>query len=217
MSLPFLYSFRRCPYAMRARLAIQAAGVTCELREILLREKAPEFLAASEKATVPVVVTNAGNVIEQSLDVMLWALAQADPFRWLVPETGTIDQAMALIAQADADFKDNLDHYKYASRFENGEGEKARDAASGFLYGLNDRLANTENLTGGRTSLADMAIAPFVRQFANVDRAWFDQQNWPHLLAWLNRFLASTDFNAIMTKYPKWQSGDAPTNFPQEA
>ncbi|MFT6696918.1 MAG: glutathione S-transferase, partial [Paracoccaceae bacterium] len=92
MSLPILYSFRRCPYAMRARLAIQAAGVTCELREILLREKAPEFLAASEKATVPVVVTNAGNVIEQSLDVMLWALAQADPFRWLVPETGTIDQ-----------------------------------------------------------------------------------------------------------------------------
>jgi len=211
---PILYSFRRCPYAMRARLAIQASGVECELREVLLRDKAPEFLAASPKGTVPVVLVG-GQLIEESLDVMLWALAQNDPDVWLSPQSGAKSDMMELINKADGEFKTNLDQYKYASRFEGNEGQVARDKGAVFLLGLNDQLAETGYLFGTRISLADMAIAPFIRQFANVDRSWFDAQKWPHLLAWLERFLASKAFENIMSKYPKWQSGDVATFFPE--
>jgi glutathione S-transferase len=214
VTLPILYSFRRCPYAMRARLAVQAANVNCELREILLRDKAPEFIATSPKATVPVLVA-ADQVIEESLEVMLWALAQNDPHEWLVPQIGSSIDMMALIVTADGDFKDNLDRYKYASRFADGTGDLARTQASIFLNSLNDQLASTGHLFGNRPSLADTAIAPFVRQFANVDRAWFDGQDWAHLIVWLERFLASAEFTSIMTKYPKWQAGDPPTFFPE--
>ncbi len=213
MKHPILYSFRRCPYAMRARLAIRASGVVCELREIVLRDKAPAFIAASPKATVPVLLAD-GEVIEESLEVMRWALARADPAHWLVPEGADFAQALALIETADTDFKGILDRYKYASRHAPGEGEAARDTAAAFLHDLNSQLAPTGHLFGRHPSLPDMAIAPFVRQFANVDRAWFDDQPWPHLLNWLNRFLASADFTAIMSKYPKWHSGDPVTLFP---
>ncbi|NOX73144.1 MAG: glutathione S-transferase [Alphaproteobacteria bacterium] len=214
MTRPILYSFRRCPYAMRARLAIRVSGVVCELREIVLRDKAPEFIEASPKATVPVLVVD-GMVIDESLDIMRWALVCADPNGWLELDGATFDRALALIAKADTDFKSNLDRYKYASRFAPHEGVAARDKAAGFLQGLNQQLAPTGHLFGHHPSLPDMAIAPFVRQFANVDPAWFDGQPWPHLLAWLNRFLASDDFIAIMLKYPKWRAGDPVTLFPE--
>ncbi len=217
MPLPILYSFRRCPYAMRARLAIAAAGVECELREIVLRDKAAEFLALSPKATVPVMQTPAGQVIDESLDIMLWALGQADPQGWMTPDGAKSDQMMALILRADTEFKPNLDRYKYASRHSEDVSSEARDLAGQFLMHLNDLLAGTGYLFGKHLSLADMAIAPFVRQFANVDRQWFDAQHWPHLLAWLERFLNSAAFLSIMQKYPKWQAGDALTLFPEKA
>jgi glutathione S-transferase len=212
--LPTFYSFRRCPYAMRARLAVLASGVRCELREIVLRDKAPAFLAASPKGTVPVVITEGGEVIEQSLDVMRWALEQNDPGAWLAP-TGVAQQEMTgLIAECDGPFKDSLDRYKYANRYEGAGPLAERGKAEVFLRKLDARLAAAQYLCGAEISLADMAIAPFVRQFANVDRAWFDGRDWPHLIGWLEAFLASEQFEAIFKKYPQWQTGDGPTVFP---
>ncbi len=213
-ALPTLYSFRRCPYAMRARLALLASGIRCELREIVLKDKAPEFLCASPKGTVPVVVTPSGSVIEQSLEVMEWALGQNDPHGWLVPEEGSAEEMNALIDECDGPFKTALDRYKYATRYEGADPMAERAKGAAFLMELNARLATRAYLFGSRAGLADMAIAPFVRQFANVDRAWFDQEPWPHLISWLEGFLASASFEAIFKKYPKWHAGDAPTVFP---
>jgi len=197
---------------MRARLAVHASGQKVALREILLRDKAPEFLAASPKGTVPVLVDQ-GRVVEQSLDVMHWALARADPENWrAMPAEGS-----ALVERADGPFKTSLDRYKYASRFDAEEGDvardEARDTAGEFLRDLNAQLSDNIWLFGDHARLADMAILPFVRQFAHVDRSWFWAQDWPDLIGWLDRFLASDRFAAIMTKYPKWQAGDPPTQF----
>lgn len=211
--LPILYSFRRCPYAMRARLALQASGQRCELREIVLRDKAPEFLAASPKGTVPVLLTTDGDVLEESLDVMLWALRTHDPERWLVPAVGDLDAMLDLIDTCDTGFKPNLDAYKYASRDTPEKALVARQAGSAFLEQLDARLAQSRYLFGDRLSLADAAILPFVRQFANVDRTWFDGEPWPHLGAWLEELLDSPRFAGIMKKYARWQANDAPIFF----
>lgn len=216
-TLPILYSFRRCPYAIRARLAIAASGQTCELREIFLRDKAPEFLSASPKGTVPVLVDNDGEVYEESLDIMAWALETSDPGNWLVPETGTIEKMMALIEHADGDFKTSLDRYKYASHYESADPEIERGKAGVFLQGLDASIAAGGYLFGSRPCLADIAIAPFVRQFANVDPAWFEIQAWPHLISWLREFAESDQFAEIMQKYPKWAHGDPVTLFPGPA
>ena len=212
--LPTLYSFRRCPYAMRARLAVLVSGVKCELREIVLRDKAPEFLAASPKGTVPVVVTAAGEVIEQSLDVMHWALGQNDPEHWLSPEGGNREEMDQLIAACDGPFKDSLDRYKYANRYDGVDPIEARTNAAAYLAGIESRLAASPWLFGAAPRLADMAILPFVRQFAFVDKPWFDGCEWPGVHRWLEAFLASDRFQAIMSKYPKWQNGDPATYFP---
>ncbi|SDW82357.1 glutathione S-transferase [Litoreibacter albidus] len=209
-----LYSFRRCPYAMRARLAIHAAGLTLEHREILLRDKAPEFLAASPKGTVPVVVAE-GTVIEESLDVMLWALGQNDPENWLHDR----DASLKMITHNDGPFKQALDRYKYANRHEDGP-EVWRDTGAQTLAHYDATLSETPFLLGQAPRLADMAIFPFVRQFANTDRAWFDAQPWPHLQNWLSAHLESERFAAIMVKRPKWRAGDpvvlAPTLEPRQ-
>ncbi len=212
--LPVLYSFRRCPYAMRARLALVAADQRVELREIVLRDKAPEFIAASAKATVPVMVMADVSVLDESYDILVWALAQNDPLGLALPDTGTYQQALALVRRCDDDFKPHLDHYKYASRYDDLDAGKERELASVFLWDLNQRLAVSEFLFGGRRSAADIGIAPFVRQFANVDRDWFWAQDWPHLIRWLDAFLGSDDFKSIMIKYAKWNEGDPVTVFP---
>ncbi len=205
---PILYSFRRCPYAMRARLALVSAGIDTELREILLRDKAPEFLEASPKGTVPVVVTP-DVVIEESLDIMDWALAQSDPEGWLdFPPEGR-----ALIAECDGPFKTALDRYKYHSRHD-ADPKEERAEASVFLRKLNAQIAGQDYLYGAQPKLPDMAIVTFVRQFANTDRAWFDGQDWSDLKRWLTAFTESIRFAAIMPKYPKWQAGDPVTVFP---
>ena len=203
---PVLYSFRRCPYAMRARLAVASAGVEVELREILLRDKPAAFLAASPSATVPCLVTDSG-VIDESLDVMLWALTQNDPEGWLqMPEAGH-----DWITRADGPFKQALDRTKYANRYPGTDPENQRDAAAGFLSELDQTI---NEWIFGRPTLADFAILPFVRQFAFIDKEWFDAQAWPRLQGWLERFLVSERFEQTMDKYPQWREGDAPVSFP---
>lgn len=207
MADPILYSFRRCPYAMRARLALVASGTTCELREVKLAAKPAAMLAASPKGTVPVLILPAGAVIDESLEVMRWALAQHDPQGWLAGDDAD------LIARNDAPFKHDLDRYKYPERHgSDPHHHRARGLA--FLRDLDERLARAPHLGGARMGLADAAIVPFVRQFAAVDRAWFDALALPRLQGWLGRHLASPLFIAIMLRVAPWQEGDSPVRFP---
>ncbi|MDB5879762.1 MAG: Glutathione S-transferase domain [Variovorax sp.] len=215
--LPILYSFRRCPYAMRSRLALLASGQRCELREVVLRDKPAELTAASPKATVPVLVLDDGSVIAQSLEIMLWALRRNDPQHWLSPGNGTLAEMLALVEACDTGFKRDLDRYKYPGRYEaeaDADAASARDSGARFLLQLETQLANSAFLFGDRTALADAAIAPFVRQFAGVDAAWFSAQPWPRLREWLAAWEASDAFAAVMQRYPAWKSGDAGVTFP---
>lgn len=192
---------------MRARLAIASAGLRPEHREIVLRDKAPEFLAASPKGTVPVVV-DGGRVIEQSLDVMIWALAQNDPEYLLdMPEVGH-----TLITTNDTSFKRSLDRTKYANRH-NSDPDTERANAQPFLDTLGDMLAKNDYLFGNQPTLADLAILPFVRQFANIDTDRLQADAPAHVQRWLDAFVTSARFAAIMQKYPKWTSGDTPVDF----
>ncbi len=201
--LPILYSFRRCPYAMRARMALIASGVEVELREVLLRDKPAEMLAASPKGTVPVLVRGDGAVIDESLDVMRWALAQADPPGWLARDDA------ARIADCDATFKHHLDRYKYPDRHGSDPVEH-RGSGLAWLGGLEARLANAENLCGDAAGLTDIAIFPFVRQFAATDRIWWEAQALPRVRAWLDRHIGSALFERAMLRVPPWRPGDAP-------
>ncbi|WP_338646981.1 glutathione S-transferase [Pseudomonas sp. ML2-2023-3] len=189
-----LYSFRRCPYAMRARMALRYSGVPLSIVEVSLKAKPAEMLAASPKGTVPVLVCADGSVIEQSLDIMHWALARHDPDNWLQPGCA------ALIEENDTRFKVLLDRYKYAIRYPEHPMEYYRAQGAEFLQRLEDVLARSPYLAGPALSLADVALAPFVRQFAHVDRDWFEQAPYPRLNAWLERFLASELFSSVMRK-----------------
>ena len=203
---PVLYSFRRCPYAMRARLALLAADLPVELREVVLRAKPTAFLEASPTATVPCLVAGE-QVIDESLDVMKWALAVRDPEGWLdMPAEGH-----DWIARSDGPFKHALDRTKYAPRYPGEDPLHHREEAARFLTDLDARI---DSWIFARASLADFAILPFVRQFAFIDKAWFDAQPWPRLQDWLARFLASEPFTRIMLKYPAWEEGTPGTRFP---
>jgi glutathione S-transferase len=210
---PILYSFRRCPYAMRARMALYVSSQTCELREVLLRDKPLEMIEQSPKATVPVLQLASGEVLEQSLDIMLWSLKKNDPDGWLEPEIGTFEGMLDLINQCEDDFKGHLDRYKYANRYENTDPLHHRTEAETFLSKLEMRLADSAYLFGTKPRLADIAIAPFIRQFANTDRDWFDNARYPHLQKWLETFLSTEPFTGIMTKYPVWAAGNEVTLF----
>jgi glutathione S-transferase len=211
-ALPVLYSFRRCPYAMRARLAMAVSGEPHELREVVLKNKPAEMLAASPKGTVPVLVLPDGSVIDQSLDVMLWALRRNDPENWLQAPQGSIDDMAALIAENDGEFKHHLDRYKYPNRYpEESAGDntafaQAHQAACARWLGRLEALLAGGWLFGTRASLADMAILPFVRQFTHTDAAWFATQPWPQLQAWLARFEASALYACVMGKHAPWQA-----------
>jgi len=213
-SIPTLYSFRRCPYAMRARMALYVSGQECEHREVVLRNKPSEMIALSPKATVPVLEVGPGHVIDESLDIMLWALERNDPFGWLVPEAGTKQDMLDFIARIEDEFKPHLDRYKYALQYENADPGFHRAEAEKILVELNKRLSQSDYLFGARYSLADFAIAPFIRQFANTDRDWFDQLPYGALHKWLKGILASEVFATIMHKYPAWQVSDEPVFSP---
>jgi len=212
--LPVLYSFRRCPYAMRARLAIAVSGLRCELREVVLSSKPADLLAVSPKATVPVLVLPGGRVIEQSMEIMHWALAHNDPHDWLAADREILAPMQALIAGNDGEFKQHLDRYKYAYRYqhEHAGDEQAfahahRADAGRWLMALESHLSRHAWLFGESASLADMAILPFVRQFAHTDPAWFDAQPWPNLKAWLLDWETDPLPRQVMKKYLPWQPG----------
>jgi len=202
--LPILYTFRRCPYAMRARLAIAVSGVSVECREIALRNKPQAMLGISPKGTVPVLQLADGSVIEQSLDIMLWALALNDPQQWLQGEKSLSDTAKALIAINDGPFKFWLDRYKYADRYPEHPAEHYRQQAEEFLQYLERLLGTQDYLLGARLSLADMATFPFVRQFAAVDKTWFAGSNYVRLQSWLDELLLSDLFSEVMVKRDCW-------------
>jgi glutathione S-transferase len=218
--MPILYSFRRCPYAMRARMAIAVSGQTCALREIVLRNKPPEMIQASPKSTVPLLVLTDDpdnpddRVIEESLEIMHWALGRNDPEGWLAPLSDDRKDIDALIAENDGPFKEHLDRYKYPTRYENADPLHHRAQGTAFLEKLEARLLKAAFLCGNEFTLADAAISPFIRQFANNDREWFDALDMPGVQRWLKCVLESDCFLRVMEKYPAWEGGMDALTFP---
>lgn len=196
MNEALLYSFRRCPYAMRARLALRYSGVAVRILEVSLKAKLAEMLALSPKGTVPVLSVN-GQVIDESLAIMQWALAQNDPDDWLLQGEPRV---LALIMENDQAFKHHLDQYKYAERYPQQPMEFYRAQGEVFLQRLEGLLAQRDYLLADHLSLADVALAPFVRQFAHVDREWFAATPYRRLQDWLRRFLESPLFIAVMAR-----------------
>jgi len=204
--LPILYSFRRCPYAMRARLAISVSTIQLELREVVLRNKPQQLLDISPKGTVPVLQLTDKSVIDESLDIMNWALSINDPFNWL---NHNLDSDLKqLIEWNDGEFKYYLDRYKYADRYPENSEQFYRQKSETFITELEQRLSQHSFLCGETCCLADMAIFPFIRQFANVNNIWFQASKYQQLNQWLNKHLESDLFSSIMEKYPAWQTED---------
>ena len=200
--LPILYSFRRCPYAIRARLAITYAGIPVEIREVQLKHKPGQMLSISPKGTVPILQLPNGEVIEESLDIMYWTLTKHDPDHWL--DMG--EDAERLIQWNDGDFKYYLDRYKYADRYPEFPESYYRSQGEIFLAELESKLSQNSYLGGSHFSLLDTAIFPFIRQFAAVDSNWFESSEYRHLKNWLSRLLVSDLFNLVMIKSPVWNA-----------
>lgn len=205
-----LYSFRRCPYAMRARMALHVSGAQYEHREVVLRDKPAEMLSASPKGTVPVYITQDGTVIDESLAVMAWALAQNDPERWQRPDNA--QQIDALIGTNDLAFKHSLDRYKYASRYDDtakrGDVDLSHRAKCEDILSVYNSILSRQNyLIDARPSLADIAIFPFIRQFAATEPDWWANAPFQHVRGWLEGWLACDLFKTIMKKHPLFVSG----------
>lgn len=211
MRLPTLYSFRRCPYAMRARLALVYAQQSVELREIVLKNKPASLLALSPKGTVPVLQLPEGEhwnglpILEESRDIMCWALAQHDPEAILQQ---SFEESQQLLDQNDQQFKYWLDRYKYADRYPEQHQDDYRTQGADFLQQLEQRLSSQPYLLGSKVSLADLGLMPFVRQFAHVDRHWFYAAPYPHVQRWLDHWLNTDAFKRVMTAYKPWQEGE---------
>src|SRR5690554_637466 len=212
ISLHRLYSFRRCPYAMRARLGLLFAELQVELREIVLKDKPAQMLAISPKGTVPVLQLTDGVVIEESRDIMIWALEQHDPQGLL--DAAVLDQAKALIEQNDNEFKHWLDRYKYSDRHPEMSQMEYRQRGEVFSQILERLLTENPFLLGHQPTIADIGIMPFVRQFAHVDRDAFYSLPYPNLQRWLQLWLEHPFFLKAMVKYPPWQEGDDAVVFP---
>lgn len=207
MTNAILYSFRRCPYAMRARMALYASQINYEHREVVLRDKPDHMLEVSPKGTVPVFIQSNGDVIEESLELMHFALEQNDPHDWF---NCNIDDAKNLIDANDGPFKHHLDRYKYASRYKDDAARgdvdlSHRDSAEEHLQALEERLENHNYLLGNKQSYADIAIFPFIRQFANTDLDWWKTAPYPKLRQWLQHHVQSDIFKTIMEKFPQWK------------
>lgn len=203
--LPILYSFRRCPYAIRARMAIAYASITLEMREVALANKPAAMLAISPKGTVPVLQLS-DRVIDESIEVMRWALSQSDPENWLAVDTQ--QEQSTLIEENDNEFKGWLDKYKYWDRYPEQSQQDYRIKAENFLSTLELRLQQNSYLLGDNICMADIAIFPFIRQFAFVDKPWFDDADYPLVQRWLNQFLQSKLFEQVMEKHALWQQPD---------
>lgn len=209
---PRLYSFRRCPYAMRARLSLLFADISVELREIVLKNKPSQMLAISPKGTVPVLQLPEGKVIEESRDIMVWALEQRD--RQGLLDASILKQANDLLNKNDHEFKHWLDRYKYADRYPEMSQTEFRERGEVFLQSLEALLNKNTYLLGDNISIADIGVMPFVRQFAHVDRDVFYRLPYPKLQKWLQYWLEHPLFKQAMTKFDPWQEGDDVIIFP---
>ena len=205
-NLPILYSFRRCPYAMRARMAIHISDQRCEIREVLLRDKPPSMLQYSAKGTVPVLILQDGKVIDESLDVIDWALNLNDPDDW--QRSKDKEKTKELIKINDGEFKYHLDRYKYSKRYDNEDPEFHRKKCLKFIESINNELNNSEYIFDDNISYADIVLLPFIRQFRIADLEWFDSLPYDNLKRWLSSFLGSSLLNSIMKKYDLWKEGD---------
>jgi glutathione S-transferase len=194
-------------------MALAASGAEVTLREVLLKDKPAELLAASPKATVPVLVLSDGRVIEESLDVMQWALEYHDPLGWL--EGAALDSDW--INECDGDFKHWLDRYKYAERYPEHTAEDYRENAEAFIQKLEDWLSVSNWVGGKEANAIDVALFPFIRQFAGVEPSWWQQAPYRNVRQWLENWLNSALFSAIMAKYPRWESGQPGERFPPDA
>jgi len=209
--LPILYSFRRCPFAIRARMAIYVADITLEIREVNLSHKPLNMLELSTRGTVPILKLRNGEIIQESLEIMIWALGKRDPRGWIDNYDGVSE---ALISENDSTFKKNLDRYKYWQRHPEQSQVQARLEAERFLMNLEDLLDGSKYLFGKSENLADIAIFPFIRQFSAVDPDWFETAPYPNLRGWLHRFLADNVFTKSMQRNPVWKEGDQACYFP---
>jgi len=206
---PILYSFRRCPYAMRARLMIALSGQKVQLREVVLRDRPTALRKASPKATVPVLVLDTDHVIDQSIDIMTHFQ------QWVEPNDCLPFRDDALIEDNDGEFKKYLDKYKYHDRHPEQTKEYYREKGEDFLKKLESLLAKNQYLAGETISFTDLAILPFIRQFAHVDTDWFDSSEYTNVQRWLQEFKDSALFNQVMKKYDQWHEGDEPIVFPE--
>ena len=208
MTLPILYSLQNCPYAMRARLGILLAKQTVMLRAIVMQNKPPEMLVLSPKGTVPVLVLEVMSkktVIDESLDIMLWALNLNDPDNLLYSQDAdAISEMLQIIKDNDEDFKPKLEQYKRAKRFHGDDEEECRLLCEPFIQKLEHRLTQHEFLMGATPSLLDYALLPFIRQFSRVNRQLYLHGPYTHLQRWLNYHLQSRLFSKVMFKYPLW-------------
>jgi glutathione S-transferase len=204
-SLPILYSLRNCPYAMRARLAIFKAKQTVLLRDLVLSNKPAEMISVSPKGTVPVLVLSNGTVIEESLEVMLWVLQETDPADLLdCQQEGALSAMLLLINEFDNDFKTCLEAYKCAKRYQEDNVAECRAVCQQYIQQLEQRLTAHSFLMSDKESLADIALIPFIRQFARIERQWYLQSPYPMVRQWLNSYLQSSVFTKVMAKHPLW-------------
>ena len=222
---PILYTFRRCPYAIRARMGLAYAEIDYEHREVVLKNKPADMIALSPKGTVPVlnIVDEScledtcleatcleDTCLDESIDILLWALSQHDPEGWMDFDAAQLHEMAKLIDQNDFEFKVHLDHYKYADRFPECSQQVYRDSCTLFLAILETRLNAHRFLFADRVSYADIAILSFIRQFSKVDEIWFAQSPYPKLKIWLDEFTKGPLFLSIMNKYKAWNPGDEP-------
>lgn len=210
MSLPILYSLRQCPYAMRARIGILLAKQTVLLRDIVMTDIPKEMLMASPKGTVPVLLFENESVIDESIDIMIWALNQNDPDNLLYKDQANcyVDM-LALIKKNDTEFVAALNKYKAASRYRDTNKEVCRQQCEYFISQLEERLNKHEYLIGDTVSLADYAILPFIRQFSRVDRKWYSQSPYPKLQRWLEKHYLNPLFSKAMKIQPQWTTNRA--------
>jgi glutathione S-transferase len=231
MTLPILYSLRNCPYAMRARLAIFRSKTVVELRDVVLSDKPAQMLMASPKGTVPILVLaslkqNTSPVIDESLDIMLWALDESDPHNLLratpvdsltnskdIKPPTTLAEMLSLITLFDHEFKSCLEAYKSAKRYHDSTVQTCRQQCEVYIQNLEQRLSKHAYLMDEHESLADIALIPFIRQFARVERQWYLQSPYPQLKQWLNRYLQSAMFTKVMAQYPLWVEGQPVIKF----
>jgi glutathione S-transferase len=205
MSVPILYSLQHCPFAMRARMALLMAKQEVLLRAVVTKDKPREMLKISPKGTVPILILGDGTIIDESLNIMTWALKQNDPKDLLFQNQPEIyPKMLSLISVCDNEFRISLSAYKYGSRYHQPNEVELRRACELFIKQTEVLLQNNDYIFGNKLSLADLAILPNIRQFVNVDKKWFRHANYPCLTKWLENLMQSPLFTKAMRKYPLW-------------